>query len=178
LVTAGPASLAVPDVTSIASIPRLVADAAGLADHPWQSDDLPAGIAVAQSDAPQLRTDATFVTAARDIGIDAFGIWRATTPSTCATDGRLKLVREGDDDWLYDLAADPLEVAPVWVDGRTAVQRGPIVNQLRAAVDAAAPLPETAAGGARRVGFADDAAGNLAAGDADLAAQLEALGYL
>jgi hypothetical protein len=69
--------------------------------------------------------------------LDAYAVWRMTTSNTAATDGTLKLVREGDEDWLYDLLADPLEESPTHVDGRVAAEHGARFDALRNAVDAA-----------------------------------------
>ena len=51
LVTAGPATLPTDDVMSLTRLPRFLAEAAGVDDHPFD-DGLPDGVAVAQLDAP------------------------------------------------------------------------------------------------------------------------------
>lgn len=136
LVSMGPAALATGDITSLASLPRMVAEAIGLDAHPWVEQP-PAGVAVAQSDALLDATDRRVADTRATYGFDDFAVWRMTTSSTCATDGALKLVREGDEDWLYDLAGDPGEQAPVLLDGRVTATYGDAVRALRRAVDAA-----------------------------------------
>jgi arylsulfatase A-like enzyme len=135
LVTMGPAELPSREVTSLASLPRMLAEAIGLADHPWVEPP-PDGVAVAQSDALLDVTDKRMSDARATYGFDDYAVWRMTTPSTCATDGTLKLVREGDEDWLYDLSSDPGEQAPVLLDGRVTAAYGDAVRALRSAVDA------------------------------------------
>ncbi|HVW81529.1 MAG TPA: sulfatase-like hydrolase/transferase [Mycobacteriales bacterium] len=170
LVYAGPADLAVTGATSLASLPALVAEAVGVAGHPWERDRTP-GVAVAQSDAIVRPDDPRLADAIKQHDLDDDVIWRMTTSSTCAVDGRLKLVREGDDDWLFDLQRDPAEVAPIRVDGRSILEWGDAVRTLRAAVDAAAPRDG--------VGPAASSEGWRApVADADLSARLRMLGYL
>lgn len=123
-------------VTSIADLPGMLADAIGLVDHPW-SGEAERTVAVATSDALAAADDERMERARAEYGLDDFAVWRMRTPSTAATDGRLKLVRDGDDDWLYDLDSDPLEQAPARVDGRVAALAGPAFAALRDAVDAA-----------------------------------------
>ena len=96
-----------------------------------------------------------------------------TTPSsnTAATDGGLKLVREGDEDWLYDLALDPLEQIPAHVDGRVVAEHGARFDRLRAAVDAAHTTSP-------RVGTLPSAPTGEADVPADLEDRMRLLGYL
>ncbi|MGH2759170.1 MAG: sulfatase-like hydrolase/transferase [Actinomycetota bacterium] len=103
----------VPDgsVTSLASLPRLVAEAVGLGEHPWSADELPRGAAVGQYDIGADPDDDRFGII-RDWGATAEGIRRFQQPGTAATDGRYKLVTLGDDERLYDLQTDPFEVTP------------------------------------------------------------------
>lgn len=136
LVTMGPVDLATGSVTSLADLPALLADAVGLADHPWTHDSA-GGVAVATSDALTDPDDERMLTTREQFGLDDYAVWRMTTSSTAATDGELKLVREGDEDWLYDLTLDPLEQDPTHVDGRVAADYGARFDRLRAAVDAA-----------------------------------------
>jgi arylsulfatase A-like enzyme len=136
LVSMGPVDLDTGPVTSLTDLPRLLAEAVGLPDHPW-ADERPVGVAVATSDALTDPTDERMTSTREEFGLDAYAVWRMTTSSTAATDGTLKLVREGDEDWLYDLTADPLEEAPTHVDGRVAAEHGARFDALRSAVDAA-----------------------------------------
>jgi arylsulfatase A-like enzyme len=137
LIVAGPVTLGLDGATSIASLPRLIAEAAGLDHHPWQQPDVPAGFGIAQFDPPVRVTDAAFPDLRDRLGLDDYAVWRLTTPSTCATDGTLKLVVEGEEEWLYDLSADPGEVAPLHLDGRSARAYADRLPPLRAAAKAA-----------------------------------------
>jgi arylsulfatase A-like enzyme len=136
LVSMGPVRLGTGAVTSLTDLPRLLADAIGLRDHPW-TDDRPEGVAVATADALTDPADERIKSTRKAFGLDGYAVWRMTTSSTAATDGALKLVREGDEDWLYDLEADPLEESPTHVDGRVAAEHGARFDALRKAVDAA-----------------------------------------
>jgi arylsulfatase A-like enzyme len=174
LVSAGPVALATDGVTSLASLPRLIADAIDVRDHPWQRPAFPAGVGLAQFDPPVPRQDPRFGELRDQLALDDYAVWRLTTPSTCATDGTLKLVVEGAEEWVYDLAADPDEVAPTHVDGRSAVGYGDRLTLLRHAARSALPgeqqtVPSsTASQAAMAFGPADDS----------MAERMRLLGYL
>lgn len=171
LVSAGPVSLDPSGVTSLSSLPTLVAEAVGISEHPWLEDESVPGVAIAQSDAVVSPNDPRLADVIAEHNLDEYVVWRMTTASTCATDGTLKLVREGDDDWLYDLANDPQEKRPLRVDGRSILEWGDRVHRLRAAVDSAAPRAGS--------GHAPGAEGRApTAVNEDLAARLSMLGYL
>jgi Sulfatase len=131
---------------SLAELPRLLADHLGLDDHPWV-DDLPHGCAAAQFDFIE-RGDSRVQVALDMWDMDEAGIERMTTPLTCASDGRFKLLRRGEVEELYDLGTDPLEAAPIEPgdDARVAELRAaldsPAVQQMHAA--AAAPVEASA----------------------------------
>jgi arylsulfatase A-like enzyme len=101
------------ELSSLAGLPRFLAESAGIADHPWPEDQLPAGVGVAQLD-PVLAHDDPV---ARETVLDRWGLGeealtRFTTPLTCAIAGRRKLLRRGDEELWIDLDADPLELDP------------------------------------------------------------------
>src|SRR3954447_19223315 len=123
LVTMGPVDLHAGAVTSLADVPRLLADAIELSDHPWTAP-VADGVAVAATVGLATPDDPKLQRLAEHIRLDDRVLWRLTTASTCATDGELKLVREGDEYWLYDLAVDPLEATPALLDGRLAAAYG------------------------------------------------------
>ena len=153
LVAAGPGAPAADGVLSLAALPRLVAEATGV-DGPWGVDDLPPGAAVAQCD-PVIAAGETDVRgAAERFGWgDAVSI--LTTELTCATDGRLKLLRSGAAEQLFDLEADPEERAPLPVERADPEA----VARLRAALDhpaATARLDTAAVAGAAPAPDADE----------------------
>jgi arylsulfatase A-like enzyme len=147
LVAAGPGIRPFDGVFSTTGIPRLIAEALGLEDHPWKSDAVAAGVGVAQYDAMSDVNDERVRGMRRDGQIDDAGVRRFTTPMSCATDGRHKLVRYGDEEWLFDLHADPLETAPVSPNGSA----NGSTARLRAALEEAnaserAPAPDLGLG--------------------------------
>jgi arylsulfatase A-like enzyme len=124
-------------VESLASLPRLLADAIGLGDHPWGAPAVPPGIGIAQYVPSAKRGDQKIEAAITDWNLGEDAIVRMTQSATSATDLRWKVVRNGDTYRSFDLAADALEADPVSdaaglpEDSRLALQR------LRAAVDQA-----------------------------------------
>jgi arylsulfatase A-like enzyme len=128
-------------VLNLADVPRLVADAVGLEEHPWGDGELRSGVAVAQLDPFASPDDPRVAKFVGEWGLGDEGVHRMTTGATAATNGELKLVRRGQEELLYDLTVDPLELHPRSVSG-TEELRG--VEALRAAVDAATdprPVP-------------------------------------
>jgi hypothetical protein len=116
LISAGPVALGGGDLVSLARLPRLIADAVCLAEHPWTDDPMPEGLAAAQCEALALASDPRARRAVEDWGLDDAALRRVISSLTCVTDGRLKLLRAGDRDLVLDLEADPLEVNPVPAD--------------------------------------------------------------
>jgi arylsulfatase A-like enzyme len=110
-VVAGPGSDG-REIQSLANLPRFVAEAAGLGAHPWH-DGPPEGVGVAQFDAPVDADDERMRKTVDEWGWGEEKIARFTTPLTCAVTGGVKALRRGDREEVYDLAADPLELAPV-----------------------------------------------------------------
>jgi arylsulfatase A-like enzyme len=107
-VTAGP--LAFPPLTSLRDLPHALAGALQLDEHPYAPGPT---LPVAQADPPAPRSDPRVDQAIAAWGLDEEAAWRISTPITAVADGRLKLVRQGDQESLFDLAADPLEAAPL-----------------------------------------------------------------
>lgn len=163
LVGAGPGlPSAPPALTSLVDLPRIVADAVGLRDHPWGASRTD-GAALAQYDGP-IPPDHPGLQQVRDWGATDEGLRRLTMRFTCATDGSLKLVSSGADQRLYDLTIDPLETSAV-DESSYATDR---VSALRRAIEQAddeAWDPDTAATPA-------------APDDADLEERMRLLGYL
>ena len=113
LVMAGPGAVESDEVFSLASLPRVIADAAGLDAHPWSVPSLPSGVAIAQYD-PMAAADHPRVrTFASKFGLAEEGIDRICASFTSATDGATKLVVRDGAELVYDLAADPGETRPL-----------------------------------------------------------------
>ena len=115
-VASGPVDLPLGRVVSIADVPRFLAHAGGVDDHPW-GDPLSGEVAVAQFDAPAVAGDPNVAEALRVWGLGADAGRHLVTSFTCATDGDVKLVRRGEHEEVFDLAADPLELVPLPADG-------------------------------------------------------------
>ncbi|MDX6637266.1 MAG: hypothetical protein QOJ01_777, partial [Solirubrobacterales bacterium] len=120
--------------TSLAGLPRFLAESAGLGGHPWGADELPSGVGIAQFDPVIDRDDPK----AREVvigdwGLDERALERFTTPLTCAVSGRRKLLLEGDEELWVDLDDDPLELSPIAVSDAPAADQGEL-DRLRAAL--------------------------------------------
>ena len=132
-VAAGPGSDA-SGPQSLARLPRYLAEAAGIGEHPWLPDELPEGVGVAQHDPVVERDDALATeTVIERWGLDEAALVRFTTPLTCAVRGRFKLLLRGDEELLFDLDEDPLEVRPIPASAVKPSQEE-AVKELRAAL--------------------------------------------
>jgi arylsulfatase A-like enzyme len=114
LVMAGPGTIEMPGAFSLAGLPRMLARAAEIEEHPWHDRELPGGVAIAQydpigpADHPRVRSFA------ERWDLDEDAVARLTASFTSVTDGRRKLVVRNDDrPLLYDLERDPGEREPV-----------------------------------------------------------------
>jgi arylsulfatase A-like enzyme len=165
--TVGPMHLEHDRIVSLTDVPRLVAGAIGLDEHPWQGDPH-FDVAVAQLDSPCAPDDPYALEALREFDLPATALTRMVRSMTCATDGRLKLFREAGDERIVDLVEDPLENAPVPVGRAHELRHGEVLTRLRAALDAAAALE----------GERGTSGGPLRIDDPTLEAQLQLLGYL
>lgn len=141
-VIAGPGGAA--SLTSLADLPRVVAEAAGLEEHPW-TDGPPPGIGLAQFDPPFDAGDAEAAARLDDAGL-APALEALTTPLTCAVAGGLKLVQRGPDEEVYDLEADPLELSPQSAAALAGSGREPELAALREALAHPAMSRERPAG--------------------------------
>jgi arylsulfatase A-like enzyme len=113
LVMAGPGAISESGPFSLAQLPRVIADAAGLAGHPWSEVALPEEVAVAQYDPMAPPSDARVREFAERWRLDDEAVRRLTAGFTSATDGQLKLVVRDGDELLYDLRSDPGERSPL-----------------------------------------------------------------
>jgi arylsulfatase A-like enzyme len=112
LVMAGPGAIQSEQAVSLAALPRMIAAAAGIEDHPWPAEELPQGVAVAQFDPLAGPDDQRIKAVVEEWGFGREGIERMTPTIVAATDGRQKLSIRNGSELLYDLDADPLEEAP------------------------------------------------------------------
>jgi arylsulfatase A-like enzyme len=167
LVLAGPGAEAIERVFSLAELPALIAAAAGVAEHPYGTAE-PAGCAVAQRDPLAPLDDPRIRAFAERWSLRDEELARLTRGEACAVDARHKLVRDDrGTELLYDLRADPGELAPL-------PATGPEAGALRAALDLAQ------AGDSERMRRSGEAA-TSAASPAELAAlerRLKLLGYM
>lgn len=135
LVVSGPGCREFEGMRSLVEMPARIARAAGIDDGPWPAE-LPGGLPVAQWDPFQLdqkrREQLT-----QDWNLDEQAITRLTSPLTCAVSGRLKLVRGArvDDESLFDLDADPLELEPIRGEQAIADRAGSALEPLRQAIN-------------------------------------------
>ena len=144
LVMAGPGAVATEAPFSLAELPRVIAGAAGLSEHPWREHQVPDEVAIAQYDPMGPPTHPRVREVAERWQIDEHGMERLTAAFTSATDGRLKLVVRNGAERLYDLREDPGECSPLDPVGQNGV-----VSRLRAAlahpsVTATGTAPSTA----------------------------------
>jgi arylsulfatase A-like enzyme len=110
-VAAGPGSDGA-EITSLASVPPLVARAAGLDEHPWH-DGPPPGIGAAQFDPPVEAGNPRAAEAVERWGLGEDALRKLTTPLTCVVADGLKIVESEDREEVYDLDADPVELSPL-----------------------------------------------------------------
>jgi arylsulfatase A-like enzyme len=168
LVMAGPGARDPSGTFSLAALPRTIADAAGIDEPPWETGELPEGVAVAQYDGMGTPDHPKVLSFAERWGLDAQGVGRLTASFTAITDGRRKLVlRNSDELMLYDLDADPGETQPL--DPEAADDA---FARLRAVLEhpalAEAALPVAAVGGREATGEELEA----------LERQMKLLGYM
>jgi arylsulfatase A-like enzyme len=168
LVLAGPGAISKREPFSLAELPRVIANAAGLGGHPWREQELPQGIAVSQYDPMAPPSDARVRDFAERWRLDDTAVRRLTAAFTSATDGELKLVLRDGDQLLYDLRSDPDERSPI--DARAMNGR---FDRLRAALE----HPSVTASGSSE----PDATAAPSASADELAAlerQMKLLGYM
>ena len=136
-VAAGPGSPDDSKAFSLGDLPHMVAEAAGLAEHPYERRISPP---VAQFDPPGPAEHPRVQKFVRELDLGNDGLERLTAVLSSACDGSRKVVRRDGRDLLYDLSADPLEEHPL---GSSAP--APEFDSLRAAIDAADHAPAASA---------------------------------
>jgi choline-sulfatase len=172
LIAVNPSSPPPHRVFSLVDLPALIAEEIGLRDHPWQSSVRSREVAVSELDGVGEYDDPRVADFIARQGLDDSHRVQMTQNSTCATDGRLKLVDSGGELRLFDLAADPWELAGA-TPGESTAWREPAVGRLRAALDHAAQTAGTAPSAIRPSSVHEETE------EAErLAAQMRLLGYL
>jgi hypothetical protein len=161
LVAAGPHAERFADVRSLADLPRRLGEVAGLASHPWTEHAAAVSQFDPMGDAEHPKIQALFDEWS-DVPREQL-LRRLATPFTAVSDGGFKLVLEGEQELLYDLGADPLELDPV------SAERVPadVLGRLRSHVSSGAR-------GAGEVTTAEPSAAELA----DIEDRMRLLGYL
>ena len=163
LIAAGPGR---PEaMASLTEVPRVVADAVGLEDHPWPREA--PEIAVAQFDPPGRKDDPRKVKAVEDWGAGPEALARLSTSIDVAIGDGTKLVRRGDTLELYDLGDDPFE------ERARPVTRDDAPQDLLAAIEEqdAQPVPAAAPAAASSADVSDEEL-------ARIEEQMRTLGYL
>ncbi|HEY2772083.1 MAG TPA: sulfatase-like hydrolase/transferase [Solirubrobacteraceae bacterium] len=143
LVMAGPGAIAAERPFSLAELPRLVAAAAGLEDHPWASPQLPAGVVVAEYDAMAGPDDPRIQDFAKKWDLSDDSVSRLCASYRCATDGHHKLVVRNRQELVFDLVTDPGETKPL----APSTANGSL-GALRAALEQTEPSTAPAGAGA------------------------------
>jgi arylsulfatase A-like enzyme len=183
LVTAGPTPLDSSGVMRLSELAGFVAEAAGVEEHPFD-DGLPAGVAVAQLDAPAdglpqeqcIQSVASWNLADGGKGAAA----KMATSMSVATDGTLKLTRPIGSgaraaglpaELLVDLRTDPIETRPAAPTPAQETEFAASLKLMRTALDRAAELERP-----RAVPLDDDAVSG--AEEEHIAEQMRHLGYL
>ena len=152
------------DVRSLVELPRVVADAVGLEDHPWDREA--PTVAVAEFDSPGTHDDPRKLDAIQAWGAGPEALDNLNAMMECAVQGTTKLLRRNGELQLYDLAADPLEERP------RVVRPGEAPADLLAALDGQTSGPVVAAPGET------DAPTASAEELARIEEQMRTLGYL
>jgi arylsulfatase A-like enzyme len=118
------------EVTRLVDVPAMLAAAIGLRDHPWV-ERASGGVAVAQASSEMLVSLTRELAGAWGVTDDAIRSMGRTM--TCATDGRLKLVRDEAGERVYEPGADREESSPL--DTVALAREEGAVRRLRQAVD-------------------------------------------
>jgi len=118
---------------SLADVPGALANLIGARDHPYDGASSTSGIAVAELERLLEPSDPRVEKACDEWQLNEIGLSRLTTSAWCATDGRYKLVHNGSEETLYDLADDPLELEPMAVSGSLSAALSAVVADLHRA---------------------------------------------
>ena len=122
---------------TLASLPALLCEAAGVEGHPYErAPGEQAGIVVSEFDPPADGPDDPRVGKALELwGLPASAAEKITAKLRCAGDGkRWKLLRRDRREFLYDLEADPLEERPLSLSDADPAPAAAPLEALRAAL--------------------------------------------
>ena len=151
-VLAGPGADIPGELFSLAGLPRMIADAAGIDPHPWGEDEFPEGAVISQFDSMAAADSERARQGAAEHNLSAEGLDRLCARFTIATNGRHKLVVRNERELFFDLVSDPLEEAPVdltqdtdAVNGAVATLRAALEHPAATQLGAPAPEPTSAA---------------------------------
>jgi arylsulfatase A-like enzyme len=125
------------EMRSLMELPRVVAEAVGLEDHPWPRE--PVEVAVAQFDSPGEDDDPRKRELVERWGAGEAALANLSMTLDVAVRDGTKLVRTGDELHLFDLSEDPLEERP------RAVTRSEAPSDLIEAIERQSPGPVVAA---------------------------------
>jgi arylsulfatase A-like enzyme len=136
-VAAGPGAESFAGIRSLVELPKRLAAAVGIEEHPWRRGGVETEAVIAQWDPPAPPSDPRVQSLVAEWGLGQDAALRMGTTLTAAVDGRWKLVRRDDALELYDLSVDPLELDPLGSDDRTA-EASAAAERLRGTLDGAA----------------------------------------
>jgi arylsulfatase A-like enzyme len=153
------------EMRSLMELPRVIAEAVGLENHPWPRE--PMEVAVAQFDSPGEDDDPRKGEMVERWGAGEEALVNLSMTLDAAVRGGTKLVRRDGELHLFDLTEDPLEEHP------RSVSRDEAPSELIAAIEAQSPGPMVA------TPAGDGRADSVSAEElARIEEQMRTLGYL
>jgi arylsulfatase A-like enzyme len=153
------------EMRSLMELPRVIAEAVGLEDHPWPRE--PVEVAVAQFDSPGEDDDPRKGEMVERWGAGAEALGNLSMTLDAAVRDGTKLVRRDGEFQLFDLRADPLEEHPR------------VVARSEAPADLVAAIESQSSGPAVAAAAADGKAEDVSAEElARIEEQMRTLGYL
>jgi arylsulfatase A-like enzyme len=153
------------EMRSLMELPRVIAQAVGLEDHPWPRE--PVEVAVAQFDSPGEDDDPRKGEMVERWGAGAEALGNLSMTLDAAVRDGTKLVRRDGEFQLFDLRADPLEEHPR------------VVARSEAPADLVAAIESQSSGPAVAAAAADGKAEDVSAEElARIEEQMRTLGYL
>lgn len=118
---------------SLRDLPRAIAELVGITEHPWEERPSAGEAAVAQIEGLAGPDDPRAQLVVDLWKLDEAAFRRMTSSGWCATDGRHKLLCLEDEEFLFDLDKDPLELEPLVVKTTDDPHVKEVSEKLRAA---------------------------------------------